>query len=433
MTEKNGETEASTVETETTKSKEGDENDDDDVVGTIMTRLQEELERHLLLSPMPTLTITSPQTIESCRNLILRPKDVFICSYPKSGTTWTQHIVLSLLRSMANKNKSKTNRSGQTDNNNDNSNDDDTTTTLEYSHVSEYAPFFEVDQHWDHQQSEEEEEQQQHQSELLPSIQSQHEKLGRRVFNTHLRWDMLPGRLEKEGGKEEGSRSSSPSSSTGGRRGTAKFIYVVRSPLDVCVSFYHHLSNQQEGGYEGNFDTFFDDWIQGKIAFGSYIDHIMSFIPAFSSSQSKSTTTTTTTPAAADGSSNNNTDSSRHRDILLISYEELVNDLATNVRRISQFLDIDATDDELAELLPTFGFQHMKSDLDRFQPKSVTWKNDFQFLRKGQVGDSKHLVSESQHEVWKDAITKSKINVYLDTIKFEDPNNQRLLQSLFSF
>ena len=392
---------------------------------------REELERHLLsASPMPTLTITSPQTIKSCRNFLLRPDDVFICSYPKSGTTWTQHIVLSLLLlSKSKKHKENINRSGhRTDNSSGNdTNDDDGTTTatlVEYSHVSEYAPFFEVDQHWEHHHEQSGEgEDQRIKSDLIPSIQSQHDKLGRRVFNTHLRWDMLPDtiveRQDDEKEEEEGS-DSSPSSGSGGRQnGTAKFIYVVRSPLDVCVSFYHHLSNQQEGGYEGGFESFFGDWIQGKIAFGSYLDHIMSFIPAFSSTMTTTTTTTTINDTI--------------RDVLLLSYEELVNDLATNVRRISQFLDVDATDDELAELLPTFEFQHMKSNLDRFQPKSVTWKNDFQFLRKGQVGDSKHLVSKSQHEVWMEAITKSKINMYLDTIKFDDPNTQRLLQSLFSF
>jgi hypothetical protein len=47
--------------------------------------------------PMPLLPITSPATIEKCKSLPLRPSDVFVCSYPKSGTTWTQHIVLSLI------------------------------------------------------------------------------------------------------------------------------------------------------------------------------------------------------------------------------------------------------------------------------------------------------------------------------------------------
>ena len=46
---------------------------------------------------MPLLPITSSTTILKCKELPLRASDVFICSYPKSGTTWTQQIVLSLI------------------------------------------------------------------------------------------------------------------------------------------------------------------------------------------------------------------------------------------------------------------------------------------------------------------------------------------------
>jgi len=46
---------------------------------------------------MPLLPITSQSTITKCKELPLRASDIFICSYPKSGTTWTQQIVLSLL------------------------------------------------------------------------------------------------------------------------------------------------------------------------------------------------------------------------------------------------------------------------------------------------------------------------------------------------
>lgn len=42
------------------------------------------------LLPMPLLPISSTATIEMCRNLELRDSDIFICSYPKSGTTWMQ-------------------------------------------------------------------------------------------------------------------------------------------------------------------------------------------------------------------------------------------------------------------------------------------------------------------------------------------------------
>ena len=276
--------------------------------------------------PMPFLPITSPETVGLCSSLPLRPNDIFICSYPKSGTTWTQHIVLSLLM------KAKENKGME---------------KLDYSHVSSYAPFYEVDQHWKAGESD-----------LNPSIRANHEKLGRRVFNTHLRWDMLPKNMEG------GARSDAGSDK-------ARFIYIARSPMDVCLSFYCHLSNQNEGGYEGTFDSFFDEWMRGEIAFGSYIDHVLSFVPALK-------------------------DAGGDREILLVTYEELVSDLSMVVSRIATFIEADVSKEDITELLPTFSFQQMKSDLDRFQPRSVTWKKGFQFLRKGVTGDSENVATDAQ-------------------------------------
>ena len=80
--------------------------------------------------PMPLLSISSPATLQKCASLALRNTDIFICSYPKSGTTWLQHIVLSLLWRQA-------------------QNDGDATRRIPpYQHVSDYAPFLEIDPHW---------------------------------------------------------------------------------------------------------------------------------------------------------------------------------------------------------------------------------------------------------------------------------------------
>jgi hypothetical protein len=238
-----------------------------------------------------------------------------------------------------------------------------TNPTIAYPHVSHYAPFFEVDQHWDG-------------SQLIESIRANHSNLGRRVFNTHLRWDMLP-------------------------KG-AKYIYLVRSPMDVCLSFHYHLTHQQEGGYNGTFDSFFSEWIAGGIAFGSWTDHVRSFTYAF-----------------------------KEECVLLLSYEDMLTDLPKAVSAISDFIDADVTKEEQDTLLESFSFQAMKANLAQFQPRSVSWKNDFQFLRKGVAGDSQQIASEAQRRILKDhsRILVGELEELLDDQPEEAGKILKLLQS----
>lgn len=271
---------------------------------------------------MPFLPITSPETIKKCASLPLRETDIFICSYPKSGTTWLQHVVLSLLISHLEKNS---------------------VYVPPYSHVSVYAPFFEIDPHWDDA------------GELAPSIRENHALIGRRIFNTHLRFDMLP-----ETGK-------------GG-----KFIYIVRSPLDACVSFYYHLSHQVEGGFEGSFDDFFCDWLSGDIVYGAWDDHISSYAGAFAN-------TCGMRAKLDDG-----------REFLFLCYEEMIADLPKVVDVLTKFLGFDIPREIQTNLLPTFSFAHMKASIDRFQPKSVQWKHQFSFLRRGRTGDRRSEITVEQ-------------------------------------
>ena len=71
------------------------------------------------LPPMPALPITSARTILNMKTLPVAAGDIFICSYPKSGTTWTQNIVYQLV-----------------------------TRGAPLAHISEYVPFFESDRTW---------------------------------------------------------------------------------------------------------------------------------------------------------------------------------------------------------------------------------------------------------------------------------------------
>ncbi len=198
-----------------------------------------------------------------------------------------------------------------------------------------------------------------------------HDRLGRRVFNTHLRWEMLPKYSEEKRGNHK-----EHDSSTGALRPSCgKFIYVTRNVLDVCASFYHHLSNQKEGTYIESFPNFFRDWMAGKIPFGSPLHHLLSFAQGFNDNHYS-------------GKDFGDVD----HPLMLLSYQDMKINLREQVLRIIDFLGLciplDVVDNEL---LPTFGFQSMKENSLRFQPKSVTWLNGFQFLRNGEIGDGKKL------------------------------------------
>ena len=45
-------------------------------------------------------------------------------------------------------------------------------------------------------------------------------------------------------------------------------------------------------------------------------------------------------------------------------------------------------------------FEYMKNHKNQYQPISVKWKNNFEFIRKGVVGDSASLFSDEQHQLY---------------------------------
>lgn len=60
----------------------------------------------------------------------------------------------------------------------------------------------------------------------------------------------------------------------------AKYLYAMRSPFDVCKSYYNMLKQMPQfyGFKDGDFDDFFKDFIHGHNDCGSYFDHIVSWI-----------------------------------------------------------------------------------------------------------------------------------------------------------
>ena len=257
--------------------------------------------------PFPLLPISSPDTISNCHKLPLREGDVFIASYPKSGTTWMQHVVHTLA----------------------------TDGCSPLPHISDACPFFEVDRTWEA-------------GELSAAVQANHRKIGRRIFNTHLRWPMMP--------------KSHPG---------ARYVYMTRRGTDAAVSFYHHLAHQapEDGQYQGTLAAFLSEWASGTMYFGSWSAHLKSWLGT-----------------------------SGHADdprVLVIAYEEMKVDLLGCVAKVNEHCGFGLSTKRLAELLPRFEFEWMRQHEAQFNPRSVRWvrlpgerdSDAFHFIRAGRVGD----------------------------------------------
>lgn len=102
------------------------------------------------------LPITSQQTLNFCAQRNVDDCDlpnIFIASYPKSGTTWMQAIVYSLL-----------------------SNGNEV-----FQHISNFSPFYEIDPHWEMTAD--------GTGVVASKFSRFHQEIKHQVFNTHLRLD----------------------------------------------------------------------------------------------------------------------------------------------------------------------------------------------------------------------------------------------------
>jgi Sulfotransferase domain len=59
-----------------------------------------------------------------------------------------------------------------------------------------------------------------------------------------------------------------------------KRVYVVRNPKDVAVSYYHlHRSHKLAGYYKGTWAEFFECFLTGQVLYGSWFDHTLGWWP----------------------------------------------------------------------------------------------------------------------------------------------------------
>ncbi|NXM52685.1 ST6B1 Sulfotransferase, partial [Illadopsis cleaveri] len=132
----------------------------------------------------------------------------------------------------------------------------------------------------------------------------------RRIIVTHLRPDVLPPSIFQS---------------------KAKILVLVRNPKDTAVSYYHFYNNLPLLPSYDSWDEYFADFMNGKLAWGSYFDHLVEW--------------------------NKYIDNER---ITTISYEELKEDPILGMKKIASFFGFSLCEEDFSRIAKKTSFKAMK-------------------------------------------------------------------------
>ncbi len=151
----------------------------------------------------------------------------------------------------------------------------------------------------------------------------------------------------------------------------AKYIYVVRDGMDTAISYYQHY--QSNKNYQGTFDQFYDQFMTGKVAYGSWFKHLQGW-----------------------GQRKN------QANFLFINYQDLKNDLEKTIKSIAVFLQLEIPTADLERILAKTSFDYMKKHEYKFSLKvymqNLKNSNSGAFINKGEVGRGKKIISAEQQK-----------------------------------
>ncbi|XP_018573177.1 sulfotransferase family cytosolic 1B member 1-like [Anoplophora glabripennis] len=167
---------------------------------------------------------------EEIYNLEVNENDVWVCSFPKTGTTWTLEMVWMIMNNLDF-------IKGQ-------------------ENIETRCPFLELSAIFDHRQNIKTIKDFDAPAYLQDSIKFLKEVDGPKCVKTHIPWVLLPRELQENIKKP-------------------KIIYVTRNPKDTCVSYYNHCRLLE--GYTGDFEDFCRLFLAGKVAYAPFWDHVFPF------------------------------------------------------------------------------------------------------------------------------------------------------------
>ncbi|GFX99637.1 sulfotransferase 1C2 [Trichonephila clavipes] len=171
----------------------------------------------------------------------------------------------------------------------------------------------------------------------------------------------------------------------------AKYIYIARNPKDCCVSYLHHMRNIPHRGFEGNFDEFFELFMDGKMHYEDYFEHLMEWY--------------------------------KHRNdpnVLFLTYEQMHEDTEAAILKMASFID----DEKYAEPLRT----------DNEKLKNVVKFSSFKSMKEAAEKRVEEVLSMTEEEILNSDIPKGERMSILRIRERSDvskaKNNSHIMQNI---
>ncbi|KAL8176891.1 UNVERIFIED_CONTAM: Sulfotransferase 1C2 [Gekko kuhli] len=241
------------------------------------------------------------------RAFAARPDDLLICTYPKAGTTWIQEIV-DMLQQGGDPQK------------------------CARAPTDQRMPFLDLFLPKPMTSGLEE-------AEAMPSP---------RTLKTHLPVQLVPPSFWEQ---------------------NCKVIYMARNAKDNAVSYFHFHRMNQGMPEPGNWDQFLEDFLVGKVMWGSWFDHVRDWWEA-----------------------------QNQHPILYLFYEDIKEDPAREIQKVAQFLGIELTEPVLKRIVQHTTFENMKANpMANYSsvPSCIFDQAVSPFMRKGykspQINDSPYV------------------------------------------
>ncbi|UYV68926.1 hypothetical protein LAZ67_6001681 [Cordylochernes scorpioides] len=158
----------------------------------------------------------------------------------------------------------------------------------------------------------------------------------------------------------------------------AKYIYIARNPKDLVTSYYHHRKSMIQNLI--NFDQFLNRYLSHELNYGDHIKHILEWY-----------------------------DHRHEQNILMLTYEQVLSDKKKAILEIAKFLDQEVMLLENPDILEkVMKYSSINECRKVIQLQNIIKKmgnksenieeDDFQFVRKGIVGDWENHFSKEQSE-----------------------------------